>query len=322
MSVLPEAAAAAPRLEQLQLASIRPNAANPRLVFPQDELDRLAESIDQEGILVPIVVYPEDDHFVLVDGERRFRCAQMLGLEFVPALITSERPERDVLLQMFNIHLIREPWRDMPTAKALGRLVADLESKGEDTSDARLRDLTGLSVERVKQLRYVLTLPEDWQEYISGGVIPLNFFWELKRNVLDALERHRPALVEELGETFIATAFVEKRLDGVLTDTVGLRKVRPIINFAKADADSNTSGTSVLDNNLRALITNPDLTIDEVYEDTVQIMVEADKLERRTRSMLASFERLLQKARTEEERTQVREIGEAFLVDLTALLRG
>jgi len=94
------------------MADILPNKNNPRLEFPQDELDRLADSIDQEGILVPIVVYEKNQKFVLVDGERRFLCARELGLETIPALITSERTERDVLQQMFNIHLIREPWRD------------------------------------------------------------------------------------------------------------------------------------------------------------------------------------------------------------------
>lgn len=320
MSVAPETADL-PRLDQILVSKIKPNANNPRLVFPQEELDRLAESIDLEGVLVPIVVHPQDDHFVLVDGERRFRCALTLGLESVPALITTERPERDVLIQMFNIHLIREPWRDMPTALALGRLMEELQADGSEVTDTQLRDLTGLTVDRVKQLRFVLTLPQEWQDHISSGQVPLNYFWEMKRNVIDALARSRPKLAEDLGADAIASAFVEKRLDGVVTDTVGLRKVRTIINYAKEDADTNDDGSSVLDGNIRDLITNPDLTIDEVYEDTIQVMVEADKLERRTRSMLASFERLLQKARTKEDIAQIKEIGNRFIEDLRGLLK-
>jgi ParB family chromosome partitioning protein len=322
MSAVPPEASVRAELRDLPIESIRPNARNPRLLFPQDELDRLADSIDQEGILVPIAVYEEGEHYVLVDGERRFRCAQMLGLTTIPALVTAPRPERDVLVQMFNIHLIREPWRDMPTALALGRLIKDLEASGETVEDKTLRDLTGLSIERVRQLRYVLTLPQEWQDYIADGTIPLNFFWELKRNVVDVLSKHRPALYEELGgDDAISEAFVNKRLDGVITDTVGLRKVRPIINFAAGDAGGDTEA-SILDESIRDLITNPDLSIDEVYEDTVQIMVEADKLERRTRSMLASFERLMHKARTDEELEYVRGIGTAFVKELGRLLKG
>ena len=319
-AVQPEAPVKA-ELRELPIDAIRANNRNPRLIFPQDELDRLADSIDQEGILVPIAVYEDGDHYVLVDGERRFRCAQMLGLTTVPALITAPRPEREVLVQMFNIHLIREPWRDMPTALALGRLIGDLEAAGEPVEDKTLRDLTGLSIERVRQLRFVLTLPQEWQDFIGDGTIPLNFFWELKRNVVDVLAKHRPALFEELGGgDAIAEAFVNKRLDGVITDTVGLRKMRPIVAFASDDAGSGTE-PSIIDQSIRDLITNPDLTIDDVYEDTVQIMVEADKLERRTRSMIASFERLLNKARTDEERQYIRGIGAVFLKELGRVLK-
>jgi ParB family chromosome partitioning protein len=310
-----------PQLRDLPVASIRANERNPRLVFPQDELDRLAESIDLEGILVPLTVFPKQDHYVLVDGERRFRCATTLGLATVPALIVDEKPETDVLIQMFNIHLIREPWKDMPTAKALSRLISDLAARGEDASDTVLRDLTGLSVERVRQLRYILTLPEEWQDYIRDNVIPMNFFWELKRNVIDALARQRPTLLGELGGiSAVAGAFVEKRLDGVITDTVALRRVRPIINFAAEDA-GDAASPSVLDDTIRDLVTKPELTIDEAYEDTVQIMVEADKLVRRTRSMVASFERLLARARTDDERAQITEIARNLIVDLNRVLR-
>ncbi len=308
-------------LVELPIEQIRPNDGNPRLVFPQDELDRLADSIDKEGILVPIVVYPKDDHFVLVDGERRLRVAQILGLDKVPAVITTERSDEEMLVQMFNIHLIREPWRDMPTAKALERLIASLEAAGEEVDDKVLRDKTGLSIDRVRQLRYVLELPKEWQGYISDGTIPLNWFWELKRNVIDFMAKQRPALLAELGVDVVATAFVEKRLDGVITDTVGLRKVRPIIAYAAADAESSGSDTSFLDETIRDLVRKPELTIDEAYEDTVQIMVEADKLERRTRAMLTSFDRLLQRARSKEETDLVRAIGEDFVKNLRQILK-
>lgn len=311
------------RLVELEIGRIDPNPGNPRLLFPKEELERLAESIDQEGILVPITVFEKDGRFVLVDGERRFRCARELGLEEVPALIVPEKSEQDVLVQMFNIHLVREPWRDIPTAKALARVAADIKDReGSDPSDAKLRELTGLSIERVRRLRYVMTLPEEWQRYINEETIPLNFFWELKRNVVDALASKRPGLLTELGgEENVAKAFVDKRLDGVITDTVGLRKVRPIINFAAQDAESRDDGNSFLDGTLRDLVNNPERSIDDAYEDTVQIMVEADKLEDRTKTMITSFERLLGKARTDDDRSYIKRIGQQLIVRLGPLVR-
>ena len=197
------------QLRELSVSDVEPNAQNPRLDFPKDELDRLTDSIDLEGVLVPIVVYPKGDKYVLVDGERRFRCARDLGHSKIPAVITTERSEREVLQQMFNIHLIREPWRDIPTAKALQRLAQEIkDAEGQEPNDSELRDLTGLSIERVRQLRYVVTLPEQWQEYIREETIPLNFFWELKKNVIDALRSNRPAILDEYGEDRVSLSLI------------------------------------------------------------------------------------------------------------------
>ena len=166
-----------------------------------------------------------------------------------------------------------------------------------------------------------MTLPEEWQRYINQETIPLNFFWELKRNVIDALATKRPGLLIELGgEQDVAKAFVDKRLDRVVTDTVGLRKVRPIINFAAQDAETRDDGGSVLDSRIRDLVNNPERSIDDAYEDTVQIMVEADKLKARTKTMVTSFERLLAKARTDDDRDYIRRIGQQLITRLTPLV--
>lgn len=316
----PEAHSA--QLRDLELSLIDPNPQNPRLVFPQEELDKLTESISHEGVLVPIVVYEKGGRYVLVDGERRYKCALALGKDTIPAVITGERSEQETLVQMFNIHLIREPWRDMPTAKALGRLISELKARGQDdVSDAELRDMTGMSTDRIKQLRYALALPPEWQEHIENGDIPLNWFWELEKNVIRPLAKQRPKLLDELGSTSVVEAFVNKRLEGVTaTDSVSLRKIRPIINFASADAETSADDTSFLDDTIRDLVNNPDLTIDDAYEDTVQIMVEADKLERRTNATLANFDRLLHRARTDEERQVIKDIGNRLVKQLRELL--
>lgn len=308
-------------LRELNVSDVVPNEQNPRLDFPQDELDRLTDSIDLEGVLVPIVVYPKDDKFVLVDGERRFRCARDLGHSKIPALITKERSEREVLQQMFNIHLIREPWRDIPTAKALQRLSDEIkESSGQEPNDSEMRDLTGLSIERVRQLRYVVTLPDQWQTYIRDETIPLNFFWELKKNVIDALRNNRPAILDEYGEDRISGAFVQKRLDQVITDTVSLRKVSPIIKFAAQDAETNGTGNSTLDTSIRDLIEKPEATIDDAYEETVQMMVEVDKLGRRTSTMVAVFARLLTKTADSPDHDEVVRLGRDLIQQVSALI--
>lgn len=222
---------------------------------------------------------------------------------------------------MFNIHLIREPWRDIPTAKALQRLAEEIkDADGQEPNDGELRDLTGLSIERVRQLRYVVTLPEEWQEHIREEKIPLNFFWELKKNVIDALRSNRPEILREYGEDRVRSAFVQKRLDQVITDTVSLRKVSPIIKFAAQEAKVNGAGTSTLDGSIRELIERPEATIDDAYEETVQMMVEVDKLERRTSTMVAVFARLLRKTDGTPDNVEVHRLGRNLIEQITALI--
>lgn len=309
-------------LQQLDVDAIVPNAGNPRLNFPEEELDRLAESIDQEGILVPINVFPRGDKFVLIDGERRYRCAVRLGHATVPALVSSEKSDFDILQQMFNIHLIREPWQDMPTAVALQKLAGEIEVReGRQPRDIDLRTRTGLSMERIRRLRYVMTLPEDWQQYIAEARIPLNFFWELKRSVIDPLASMRPKLLEELNSDNVMASFVEKRLNDVITDTVSLRKVAQIVRFSRDAESEGGAASKSLDRAIRDLVHDVDTTIEDVYEDTVQIMVEVDKLERRSASMVTAFSRLLATSTGHDDRARIKEICKGLVGQLEDLVR-
>lgn len=302
-------------LREIPVAEIRKNDANPRIHFTPEEMERLTESIDRKGILVPIVVYEEEDGFVLTDGERRWRCAKELGFEMIPAIITDAPSAEENLVQMFNIHMVREAWKDMPTAKALGRIIT--ESGIEDNRE--LADVTGLSVERIKRLKHALTLPPEYQDYIDNGDIPLNFFWELKRNVIDPLASKRPGLAAEFGDNEVLNSFVAKRLSGVISDVVSLRLVAPIINYAAREVDEPTE-TSALDETIRCLVKEPELSISEAYEDTVQVVFETEKLERRADNMVKSFERLLGKARNDDEAGFIKRVGRSLAKRLSDLV--
>jgi ParB family chromosome partitioning protein len=306
MSVSHEASSP-PRMRDLQsiaVDKIDANPANPRLHFPEEEIERLTESIAKEGILVPVVVYPENDGYRLIDGERRWRCARDLGLETIPAVITDPPDPRENLVRMFNIHMVREPWRDMPTAWALEKLIA----KTGVTNDRELSDITGLSTEVIKRLRHALELPDEYQDYIDKGTIPLNFFWELKRNVIDPLGKRRPTLAQEFKDTEVLDSFVEKRLNGFITDVVSLRKVMAIIRIAEREVEHPTE-PSVLDDTIRQLVEDEEYTIDDAYQDTVEVIVEADKLQRRTDNMVKSFERLFDRARTDDEKEYLKAVA-------------
>jgi len=74
-------------LKELELDRIRPNRLNPRLDMNIEELNALAESIGQTGLLQPLIVRPMEDVYEVVVGERRFRAAQKARLKKVPVII-------------------------------------------------------------------------------------------------------------------------------------------------------------------------------------------------------------------------------------------
>ncbi len=310
------------KVKDLKISKIRANEENPRLEFPQNELDQLSESLERKGILVPVVVFEDPKRrgsYVLTDGERRYRCAKQLGWTEIPAVITNAKNAEDNLVEMFNIHLVREPWRDMPTAYALKRLIKFREKAGLPSTDEDLSNITGLTIDRLKRFRHAIELPKEYQDHIANGRVPLNFFWELKVNVIDPIAAQRPTLFKELGGDNITSAFVKKRLDEVITDTVALRKVRPIVAAAREDAGEDDAD-SALDDTLRSLVEDPSYSIQDAFEESVESMIEIGRLAKKCANMVKSFERLLAQGTSAEQR-KVKSIGERLIRNLSEALK-
>lgn len=94
------------RVQKLFIKDIVPNSEQPRGHFDKTALRELAASIERYGILQPLIVSPKGDQYILVAGERRWRAAQIAGLEKVPAIIR-EREE----LEQLEIALIENVQR-------------------------------------------------------------------------------------------------------------------------------------------------------------------------------------------------------------------
>jgi ParB family transcriptional regulator, chromosome partitioning protein len=300
---------------------IRPNDENPRIHFPETTLQMLADSIDEVGIQVPLSVYPDDQNgptlYVLIDGERRWRCAKDLGMATVPAIVNPPPNPTDNLRRMFNIHMVREPWADMPTAWALKKIMA----RTEETDPDRLHEMTGLSLERIKRLQLAIELPDRYQQLIDEGEVPLNFFWELNRYVMRPLKQKRPGIFANLSEDRILKSLVDKYLSGVASNTVELRRVSQIIGVA-ADEAGGPEGTSDLDIEIEALIREPDRTIQETYERTVEMVIEAGKFARQCDLLVQRFDRLMLRADSDEDRALVVQSIQALVHQLDERLAG
>ncbi|HZT42044.1 MAG TPA: ParB/RepB/Spo0J family partition protein [Chthonomonadaceae bacterium] len=302
-------------LRKVPPSQVKPNPENPRLVFRAEEIQELTDSIEINGVLVPLFVYADESDrkipYVLVDGERRWRCSVDLGLAEIPVIVGPKPSDTDNLLSMFHIHLVREAWEDMPTVWALKKV----SERTGITDPKQLAEKTGLKQEQVVRYQYAVSLPQEYQEMIMKGIVPLNFFFELKRNIIDVLRRRRPKIFAEIGEDAIIAAFVKKRLSGVTTDTVDLRDVSPIIRVAEREA-GGSENAGPLDDAIRELINNEARTIKETYEDTVELTIEASKFERQCEFIIKRYEWLISKAEDEEDRSIIKNAARSLAQSL------
>jgi ParB family chromosome partitioning protein len=283
-------------LQEIPPDLISPNPENPRMYFREAGLNKLADSVEEAGgVLVPVYVYEDPNnngHYILIDGERRGRVALNLGLDTVPALVRDSEPDpAKNIVEMFNIHKVREDWEEMPTARALLEV---MNRTGTEDPD-ELKNLTGISKEQIARFKLILSLPEHYQKMIEDGEVPMNFFVELDRNVIRPLQRSRHELAATYDDEALRQAFISKREQGALPDLIDLRKVKPIISRAVLDAGS-ADNQSELDDYLRRLFDDGETTIDEIYDASVAVAIEADELRHQVELLPRQFERLLQAA--------------------------
>jgi ParB family chromosome partitioning protein len=74
-------------VREVEIARIKPNAAQPRVHFDEQSLDELADSIRERGVLQPILLRPDGEDFQIIAGERRWRAAQRARLHAIPAIV-------------------------------------------------------------------------------------------------------------------------------------------------------------------------------------------------------------------------------------------
>lgn len=99
--------AASDKIEKISVGKLAPNQYQPRQEFAAESIKQLASSIKQYGILQPLVVTKADEGYIIIAGERRWRAAQVAGLETVPAIVrTAKDLERLEIALIENVQRV------------------------------------------------------------------------------------------------------------------------------------------------------------------------------------------------------------------------
>ena len=155
-------------ISNVALKQIIPNRYQPRTNFVEDELEGLAQSIKEHGVLQPIVVRRKGDGvYELIAGERRLRAATIAGLSTIPALVRNSNDEKSLALALVE-NIQRENLNPMEEAKAYSRLMGEFGLTQDLVASSVGKDRSSIA-----NILRLLGLPKEIQQFIESGSLSL-----------------------------------------------------------------------------------------------------------------------------------------------------
>jgi len=150
------------KLFDIAIDNIYPNPFQPRKNFQEDALRQLAESMKEMGIIQPLVVFKREGKYFLVVGERRWRAAQLLKWEKIPALV-KEFSDNDIMAEALIENIQREELNAMEIAEGIEALISQ---SGEGQQE--IADKLGMNRTTVTNFLRLLKLPVKIKEYVAS----------------------------------------------------------------------------------------------------------------------------------------------------------
>lgn len=262
------------KLSLLSPSLLSKNPENPRLIFREEDMDVLMRSISQVGIQVPLSIYQKGKQkkYILIDGERRWRCALKLGLKTVPVIFEPEPSPLNNLLMMFNIHNVRVQWDLMALAVKVSK-VKDLfwKENRKLLTKNELADLTGVSTSTITRCEELLSLPKKYQNIIWKELekpkgeqkYTEDLFIEIKKSI-KAIENYIPEIIEDYSTNNLLDIFFKKYESNIVINRVEFRNISKIARGEKVGISKEKVVEAIND-----FIKNPQESISKVFENSV-----------------------------------------------------
>lgn len=269
-------------VKTIATTKLRANPHNPRLLFDREDLKVLQESIARVGILVPLTVYKESatGHYVILDGQRRWMCAQAVGLLLIPVNEVAEPTLVQNIVTMFQIHKLRKDWELMPTALKLELLMRELN----ETKERRLAELTGLDEAVVVRCKKLLSYNKGYQDMMLDSNpdkrVKADFFIELYAVRNDREVKKFPWFNKDK----FTDDMLKKVNENGLKSVTDFRIVKQHINNAV-----KVKKTAMISTRLREFAENPSLTPDHLNIESAKVAAEAKRVLRATETLYSQI---------------------------------
>ncbi len=212
---------------QVPIEDIVPNRAQPRVVFDDESLQELADSIKEHGIIQPLVLRRSGDKYEIVAGERRYRAAKKAGLAGVPAIITTMTDA-----EAAEAAIVENIQRKDLTAIEEARSFKSILDKG-DLSQADLAKKMGVSQSAISNKLRLLSLDEEVQQAVLESKIS-------ERHARSLLKVANKEDQKELLHRVINERLTVKQLDGEIKKKIG---DIPLVN-SEVDVDKIKNETT------------------------------------------------------------------------------
>lgn len=153
-------------LQEVAVSAVVPNARQPRGVFDEDDIEGLAQSIRDVGVLQPVVVRPlEDGRFELIAGERRLRACKQAGRTTIPAVVR-QTDDANLLKEALIENIHRVQLNPLEEGAAYQQLLEDFGVTQEE-----LAERLGKSRPTITNAIRLLSLPPGVQRRVAAGVL-------------------------------------------------------------------------------------------------------------------------------------------------------
>ena len=150
---------------EMALNQIFPNPDQPRKNFAEEALEELSNSIKEHGVLLPLIVTPEKDKYMIIAGERRWRAAQRAGIEKVPVVVRTMSDQHRLEVALIE-NLQREDLNPLEMATAYLKLHEQFNLTYE-----QIGQQVGRSMSSVSNILRLLGLPSEAKQALAEGKI-------------------------------------------------------------------------------------------------------------------------------------------------------
>lgn len=150
-------------IDYIYINDIKPNSNQPRKTFDEDKLNELAASIEEHGLIQPLVLRKAEKGYEIVAGERRWRAARKIGIREIPCIVRELTDEENMLLAIIE-NMQREDLNPIEEAEGIRQMIETYGLTQEEVSKS-----VGKSRPYIANSLRLLRLPETVRKYVEDG---------------------------------------------------------------------------------------------------------------------------------------------------------